>query len=124
MINIPFLKKKQQAQERIFEADVITALDIIAPASIKINPENLDMSGRLAKSFFIFSYPRYLSTAWLSSVINLDIPMEISMFVHPIDTGFILKQLRRRVTEVQSELMDKQAKGLVRDPEESHAVER
>ena len=117
MINIPFLKKKQQAQERIFEADVITALDIIAPASIKINPENLDMSGRLAKSFFIFSYPRYLSTAWLSSVINLDIPMEISMFVHPIDTGFILKQLRRRVTEVQSELMDKQAKGLVRDPE-------
>ena len=117
MINIPFLKKKQQAQERIFQADVITALDIIAPASIKINPENLDMSGRLAKSFFIFSYPRYLSTAWLSSVINLDIPMEISMFVHPIDTGFILKQLRRRVTEVQSELMDKQAKGLVRDPE-------
>ena len=117
MINIPFLKKKQQAQERIFQADVITALDIIAPASIKINPENLDMSGRLAKSFFIFSYPRYLSTAWLSSVINLDIPMEISMFVHPIDTSFILKQLRRRVTEVQSELMDKQARGLVRDPE-------
>ena len=117
MINIPFLKKKQQAQERIFEADVITALDIIAPASVKINPGYLDMSGRLAKSFFIFSYPRYLSTAWLSSVINLDIPMEISMFVHPINTNFILKQLRRRVTEVQSELMDKQARGLVRDPE-------
>jgi len=117
MINIPFLKKKQQVSERIFQADVITALDIIAPASIKINPGHLDMSGRLAKSFFIFSYPRYLSTAWLSSVINLDIPMEISMFVHPIDTSFILKQLRRRVTEVQSELMDKQARGLVRDPE-------
>lgn len=117
MINIPFLKKKQQVQERIFEADVITALDIIAPASIKINPGYLDMSGRLAKSFFVFSYPRYLSTAWLSSVINLDVPMEISMFVHPINTNFILKQLRRRVTEVQSELMDKQARGLVRDPQ-------
>jgi len=117
MINISFLKKKQQVSERIFEADVITALDIIAPASVKINPGHLDMSGRMAKSFFIFSYPRYLSTAWLSSVINLDVPMEISMFVHPIDTGYILKQLRRRVTEVQSELMDKQEKGLVRDPE-------
>ena len=75
------------------------------------------MSGRLAKSFFVFSYPRYLTTAWLSSAINLDVPMDIAMFVHPIDTGFILKQLRRRVTEVQSELMDKEAKGLVRDPE-------
>ena len=103
--------------ERIFDADVTTAIDIIAPASVQINPEYLDMSGRLAKSFFVFSYPRYLSTAWLSSAINLDVPMDISMFIHPIDTGYILKRLRRRVTEVQSELMDKQAKGLVRDPE-------
>ena len=117
MINIPFFKKKKQAQERIFEASVITAIDIIAPASVQINPGYLDMSGRMAKSFFIFSYPRYLSAAWLSSVINLDVPMEISMFIHPIDTGYILKRLRRSVTEVQSELMEKQEKGLVRDPE-------
>jgi len=117
MINIPFFKKKQQVSERIFEAEVTTAIDIIAPASVQVNPGYLDMSGRMAKSFFVFSYPRYLSAAWLSSVINLDVPMEISMFIHPIDTSYILKQLRRRVTEVQSELMEKQEKGLVRDPE-------
>ena len=117
MINIPFFKKKKQAQERIFEASVVTAIDIIAPASVQINPGYLDMSGRMAKSFFIFSYPRYLSAAWLSSVINLDVPLEISMFIHPVDTGYILKRLRRSVTEVQSELMEKQEKGLVRDQE-------
>lgn len=118
MINIPFLKKKRsQLPERIFETSVTTAADIIAPASVEVAPEYLNMSGRLAKSFFVFSYPRYLSSAWLSSAINLDAPMDISMFVHPINTGYILKQLRRRVTEVQSELMDKEAKGLVRDPE-------
>jgi len=117
MIHIPFLKKKQQVPERIFEAEVTTAIDIIAPASVQVNPGYLDVSGRMAKSFFVFSYPRYLSAAWLSSVINLDVPMDISMFVHPIDTSYILKQLRRRVTEVQSELMEKQEKGLIRDPE-------
>ncbi|MCH7828769.1 DUF87 domain-containing protein [Patescibacteria group bacterium] len=116
-MNIPFFKKKQQVPERIFETAVTTAIDIIAPASVQINPGYLDMSGRMAKSFFVFSYPRYLSAAWLSSVINLDVPMEISMFIHPIDTGYILKRLRRSVTEVQSELMEKQEKGLVRDPE-------
>ena len=116
-MNIPFLKKKQRIQEKIFEAEVTTALDIIAPASVQINPGYLDMSGRMARSFFVFSYPRYLSAAWLSSVINLDVPMDISMFIHPIDTSYILKQLRRRVTEVQSELMEKQEKGLIRDPE-------
>ena len=75
------------------------------------------MGGRLAKSFFVFSYPRYLSAAWLSSAINLDVPMDISIHIHPVDTGLVLKQLRRKVTEIQSELIEKEDKGLVRDPE-------
>ncbi|MDP2735259.1 MAG: conjugal transfer protein TraC, partial [bacterium] len=124
MVNIPFLtKKRERDSERLFEAEATTAADIIAPASVQVNSEYIDMSGRMAKSFFVFSYPRYLSAAWLSSAINLDVPMEISMFVHPVDTSFILKQLRRRVTEVQSELMEHQQRGLVRDPELETAFE-
>jgi len=116
--SIPFLKKKRgDIQERIFEAEITTAADIIAPASVQVNSEFIDMSGRMAKSFFVFSYPRYLSAAWLSAAINLDVPMDISMFVHPVDTSYILKQLRRRVTEVQSELMENEQRGLVRSPE-------
>jgi len=118
MVRIPFLgKKKILEEEPIFETQPIDEKDIIAPSSIKVAQENLVLGNRLVKSFFIFSYPRYLSTAWLSSAINLDISMDISMFFHPIDTGFILKKLRRRVTEVQSEIMDEEAKGLVRNPE-------
>ncbi|MBI4138157.1 MAG: DUF87 domain-containing protein [Candidatus Wildermuthbacteria bacterium] len=117
-MKIPFIKTRRKAVPgRVFEAEVTTAADIIAPSSVQVNSENLDMSGRLAKTFFVFSYPRYLSAAWLSSTINLDVPMDISLFIHPIDTTFILKQLRRRVTEVQSEIMDKEDRGLVRDPE-------
>jgi len=71
---------------------------------------------RLAKSFFIFSYPRYLSTAWFSPVINLDTPMDIGFHIHPIETGTILKQLRRKVTEVMAEIMEREEKGLIRDP--------
>ena len=116
-MRIPFLKPKQQTPEKIFEAEVTTSKDIIAPASVKIQTGYLEMGGRLAKSFFVFSYPRYLSAAWLSSAINLDVPMDISIHVHPVDTGIVLKQLRRKVTEIQSELIEKEDKGLVRDPE-------
>lgn len=113
----PFFNKQQtKTPEKIFDTEVLTSKDIIAPGSIKVEPDHINMAGRLAQSFFVFSYPRYLSAAWLAPVINLDIPLDIAMFVHPIDTGFILKQLRRRVTEVQSELMEKEEKGYVRDP--------
>ena len=74
------------------------------------------MAGRFAVSMFIFSYPRYLTSAWLAPVINMGVPMDIALFCHPVDTSLVLKQLRRKVTEVQSELMERSEKGLVRDP--------
>lgn len=91
-------------------------LDFIAPPAIKIASDHFQIGEKFAKSYFIFSYPRYLSTGWLAPIINLDTPMDVSIFLHPIDTGLILKQLRKKVTEVQSEIMEKEEKGLIRDP--------
>jgi len=121
-MKLPFSKQTKKLEdiptrEQIFETKPISEKDIIAPSSIAVKQDSIQLGNRLVKSFFIFSYPRYLSTAWLSSAINLDIPMDISLFMHPIDTGYILRKLRRRVTEVQSEIMEEEAKGLVRNPE-------
>ena len=121
-MKIPFFKKKKTYQlvkedtGKIFEKKAMELNDIIAPSSIAISSDNLKLGKRFAKSFFIFSYPRYLSTGWFSPIINLDDPMDISIFVHPIETGTILKQLRRKVTEVQAEISERQEKGLIRDP--------
>ncbi len=117
-MKFPFLKKKKTIEmpEEIFEAPAIEAKDIIAPSSIEIKPDHIKLGERFVKSFFIFSYPRYLNAAWLSPIINLDQPMDISFHIHPIDTGTVLKQLRRKVTEVQAEIMEKEEKGLIRDP--------
>jgi len=113
----PFLKKKKtEIPEKIFEVPAIDAKDIIAPSSILIASDHLKLGNRFAKSFFIFSYPRYLSAAWFSPVINLDTPMDIGFHVYPIETGQVLKQLRRKVTEVQAEIIERQEKGLIRDP--------
>ncbi|MDO8655211.1 MAG: DUF87 domain-containing protein [bacterium] len=111
-----FGKRTGAVPEKLFERDTLAARDIIAPATVKVDSEYLDMAGRLAVSMFIFSYPRYLTSAWLAPVINMGVPMDISLFCHPVDTGLVLRQLRRKVTEVQSELMEKSEKGLVRDP--------
>ncbi len=102
--------------EKVFKESEITAKDIIAPSLIEIKPDYLRIGERFAKSFFIFSYPRYLNTAWISPLINLNQPMDISYHIHPIDTGIVLKRLRKKLTEVQAEIMEKKQKGIVRDP--------
>ncbi|GAI02918.1 unnamed protein product, partial [marine sediment metagenome] len=102
--------------EGIAEIEPLKITDIIAPPSIEVIQNYLKIGEKLAKSFFIFSYPRYLSTGWLSPIINLGTPMDISFFVHPIETAMILKKLRKKVTEVQAEIMETEEKGLVRNP--------
>src|SRR4030043_1659297 len=114
--NISKKEKKPDESEKIFETPMIEAKDIIPPSSIVVKPDHLMIGKRIAKSFFIFSYPRYLSPAWLSPIITLAQPMDVSFHIHTIETGFVLKQLRRKVTEVQAELMEREDKGLVRDP--------
>ncbi|MDD5098401.1 MAG: ATP-binding protein [Candidatus Pacebacteria bacterium] len=103
-------------QEKFLEKETTTALDIIAPSSIEVTQNYVQMEERLSKTYFVFSYPRYLNAGWLSPIINMNIPFDISFFFHPIETGSVLKQLRKSVTEVQAEIMEREGKGLIREP--------
>ena len=115
-MRIPFTKKEKTITELEIKPEEIKVEDIIAPSSVEIKQNYLKLGERLSKSFFIFSYPRYLSTGWLSPAINLNYPMDISLHIHPVSSGVVLKQLRKKLTEVQAELMEREEKGLIRDP--------
>ena len=93
-----------------------TLLDFIAPSALKVTPNYIQIGEKFAKTFFIFTYPRYLSTAWLSPLINLDEIMDISMFMHPVDSKDILKNLTKKLAEVKSQIFLQGERGLVRDP--------
>ncbi len=96
--------------------NILSVRDIIAPSYIKESQGSIEIGEKLSRSFFVFSYPHYLSSGWLTSVINLNASLDISFFIHPMETGVMLKKLRRKLTDVQAEISDNQEKGLVRDP--------
>jgi len=118
-MRLPFLekfKKKSKIPEELFAEEPLRITDIIAPSSLEVKQNYLKVGERFAKSYFIFSYPRYLTTGWLSPIINLNVPMDISFHLHPVSSESILKKLRKRVTEVQAEIAEREEKGLIRDP--------
>ena len=90
--------------------------DIIDPAGIQVSSNHLKIGDYFAKTFFIFTYPRYVSSGWFSPVINMPEMMDVSIFVHPMDTGLALKNLRKKVAQLEAEILEKQEKGIVRDP--------
>ncbi len=89
---------------------------IIAPAGAQVFPNYMKIGDKLAKTFFVFSYPRYLSTGWFEPLINLPNLFDVAIYVNPIDTGTALKNLRKKAGQLESQLNDEQEKGLVRNP--------
>lgn len=103
--------------QEIYDAGVLELRDIIAPSALKISPKTLNLGEKVMRSFFVISYPRYLSDSWFAPIINLDKAFDISIFVHPIETTKILRQFQKKVAEVQSQINIRTEKGLVRDPQ-------
>ena len=89
---------------------------IIAPSGVQVLSNRIKVGNKLAKTLFVFSYPRYLSTGWFEPLINLPHLFDASLFVNPIDTGTALKNLRKKAAQLESQINDQQDKGLVRDP--------
>jgi hypothetical protein len=102
--------------EKYYQAGVAHLNDLIAPAAIKINPKNILVGETLAQTIFVITYPRYLHSNWFSPIINIDMPIDISMFIHPINTHDVLKNLKKNAARLESQIHIEQEKSMIRDP--------
>lgn len=100
----------------MYEVTNLELKDVLAPSALQITPRELNLGEQVARTFFIISYPRYLTENWFSPIINLENVFDVSIFIHPIDTGPMLKKFQKKVAEVQSQIHEREAHGMVRDP--------
>lgn len=119
-----FLKPKQEGDEnistvlpqQIYDSASLELKDVIAPPAIKVTPKGVNLGEKVVRSFFVISYPRYLSEGWFEPIINLDKVFDIGIFIEPIETSQVLRTFQKKVAEVQSQINQREAKGLVRNP--------
>lgn len=129
-VGVPFMgtrnvtrDKEQLDSEALYQSGIATVRDLIAPPAIKITPTSMQIGSLLSRTYFVIAYPRYLSTNWFAPIINIDFAMDIAFFVHPIDTGEILKNLRKSATQVQSQIHIEAEDGKIRNPVLETALE-
>lgn len=100
----------------IYKQGSLDLVDTIAPTALKISSREIELGEKFVRVFYTISYPRFLSDSWFSPVINLDKVLDVSIFIHPIETEVALRGFQKKVAEVQSQISEREAKGLVRDP--------
>lgn len=108
--------KKIKEAEKEYKEALAYIKDLVSPAFMKIQPNKIKINNTFAKTFFVYAYPSFLEWNWLSPIINWDVKFDMSLFVYPVDSAYIQKYLRKRLTQLNSERWMNAEKWLVNDP--------
>jgi type IV secretory pathway virB4 protein-like protein len=107
---------EEQRVEQAYLAGMTTLRDLIAPSSLEIFSNYFRLGTKFGRTLYVYGYPRQVHTGWLSPLINIDEILDISMFIYPVDTQTILKNLTKKVTQLEASLAINSEKGKTRDP--------
>lgn len=108
--------------QRAFEQGITTLRDLISPSSIEIHSDYFRLGTKYGRTLYVYGYPRSLYTGWLSPLINIDEVLDISMFIYPVDTTIVMKNLQKKVTQLEASMAVNSERGKIRDPELEAAI--
>ncbi len=117
-------RAKEQAEvEQAFLKGITTLRDLIAPSSLEIHSSYFRLGTKYGRTLYVYGYPRQIYTGWLSSIINIDEVLDISMFVYPVESQVVLNNLRKKVTQLEASMSINSEKGRTRDPALEAAIQ-
>jgi conjugal transfer ATP-binding protein TraC len=116
------LREKQEVQAA-FEKGITALRDFIAPASLKFENSQFMIGTRIARTYYVYGYPRQIYTGWLSSMVNLDEVIDLSMFIYPVESQIVLENLRKKVGQLEAGIQIEAERGKVRDPGKQAAIQ-
>lgn len=108
--------REQAEVEAAFLKGVSTLRDLIAPSSIEIHASYFRLGTKYGRTIYVYGYPREIYTGWLSTLINIDEVLDISMYIYPVDSQVVLNNLRKKVSQLEASNSINSEKGKVRDP--------
>ncbi len=108
--------------QQAFEQGITTLRDLISPSSIEIHSSYFRLGTKYGRTIYVYAYPRTLFTGWISPLINVDEVLDVSMYIYPVETTVVMKNLRKKVTQLEASYNVNTEKGKVRDPELEAAI--
>ena len=114
--------REQQEVSAAFEKGITALRDFIAPSSLEFSGTHFQLGTRFARTYYVFGYPRSLSTGWMSSLVNLDEVIDLSMMIYPVESQVVLESLKKKVAQLEAGIQIDSEKGRVRDPGKQSAI--
>ena len=107
---------KTTQEKRSFSDGLVSVKDIIAPSSLEVDFNHVQIDNKYYRTLFVVGYPRFVGMNWLSYLINFDVALSLSMYIYPTDGKAILDDLRRKITEMEAEISTDIQRGRLVNP--------
>ncbi len=114
--------REEREVEAAFNKGITALRDFIAPSSIEYSGTHFQLGTRFARTYYVYGYPRQLATGWLSSMVNIDEIIDLSIYIYPVESQVVLDNLRKKVAQLEAGIMLDSEKGRVRDPAKQSAI--
>ncbi|MFA7286137.1 MAG: ATP-binding protein [Patescibacteria group bacterium] len=101
---------------RVYQKGVIRLRDIVAPTAFEVEASYIKLNDQYVRTLFITEYPRYISVGWFAPLINVSTTIDLALYIYPVSSGIVLKQLRNKVGSLEAEIIAEHEKGAPRDP--------
>lgn len=97
--------------------------DIIAPTAIETDFSYIRIGETYYRTFFVTSYPRYVSANWLQPLIDFENELNLSFFIYPEQASEVISSLQRKIAEMEATIASDTERGQVINPSVSAALE-
>lgn len=115
--------REQMEVRAAFQRGITALRDFIAPASLEFQSNLFKIGTRVARTYYVYGYPRQIYTGWISSMVNLDEVIDLSIFIYPVESQVVLDNLRKKVAQLEAGLQIDSEKGKVRDPGKQASIQ-
>jgi hypothetical protein len=94
--------KRQQGREDEPWRDFAQLADVVAPASVVLQPDALCVEQDYNRVIVVDALPRNVALGFMRPLVEVDEPMEVSLFYRPNEPRTAIKQLSRKRVEFRS----------------------
>ncbi|WP_217924674.1 VirB4 family type IV secretion system protein [Miltoncostaea oceani] len=116
----PVLEDEEVHEDPLLERGAMEVRRMVAPQSFVVNQYHLRVGGEFCRTLWIQTYPPTVQDNWLGPLFLWQEVMDVSMFINPLETDRVLRNLRQLVNrdEAQLTVFDEQ------DKDRDYALER
>src|SRR5919199_3291683 len=111
------------SEEQRFARGGRTLADLVAPGAVEVARDHLRLDAQYARVLAVTGYPRTVGPGWLAPLVQSDLPIEVSLHIHPLDSAEMVRSLSFKLVQLQSSRLAQLREERIADPEREVAVE-